>query len=410
MQKRMVIFALVLYAAFAFRPIVELPIFSRTLNLSPGDMVTILLVIGIFLKALLQRRENVVVDKPPAVIRFLLAYIFLAVVFLLPTLLFFVLHNELATSLPRSLFSYLLWIIALVLFYYGSDEQLKVDELRQLVWLLMAAFCAGVIGNLVLSTPSVNLLKLIIDTFTSQGMRLGGQIADPNQLGTLAAFFSVISIVGIINETRTVDQGSFFLFTVGTGFILLLTQSRESLLTIFIACLCLVILLMRRKQYSKAMIISLGMILGVIFVVTSVPRVIETLLAIDLGDTGSALSSRDEVWRVAGEIVLRNPFGIGFENLSHLTNNTIEQAHNSFLQTAIIAGVVGFLAFASFWLALFRLFWDRMKSVSDNWILEAYFVFSVGYLVTSLGSDHFISFYTFNAIFFGLLGFASCAR
>lgn len=406
----MVIFALVLYAAFAFRPIVELPIFSRTLNLSPGDMVTILLVLGLFIKALLKRRKSVVIERPPAVVRFLFAYVFLAVVFLLPTLLFFVLHNELATSLPRSLFSYLLWIIALVLFYYGSDSQVKVNELRQLVWLLMAAFCAGVIGNLVLSTPNVNLLKLIIDTFTSQGMRLGGQIADPNQLGTLAAFFSVISIVGIINENRTGDQGIFFLFTVGTGFILLLTQSRESLLTIFIACLCLVVLLMRRKQYSKALIISLGMILSAIFVVTSVPRIVETLLALNLGDTGAALSSRDEVWRVTGEIVLRNPFGIGFENLYHLTNNTIEQAHNSFLQTAIIAGVVGFFTFASFWLLLFRLFWERMKSVPDNWILEAYLVFSVGYLVTSLGSDHFISFYTFNAIFFGLLGFASCAR
>ncbi len=130
MQHIMVVIALMLYAAFAFNPILEISIFSRTLNLSPGDMFTILFVFGIFLKALLQNPNNVVVSRPPAVIHFLFVFLFLAIVFLLPTLLFFVLHNELVSFLPRSLYIYLLWLIALVLFYYGSDSQLKVTELR----------------------------------------------------------------------------------------------------------------------------------------------------------------------------------------------------------------------------------------------------------------------------------------
>jgi len=241
MQQRVVIFALVLYAAFAFRPIVELPIFSRTLNLSPGDMVTILLVIGLFLKALLQRRETVVIEKPPAVIHFLFAYILLAVVFLLPTLLFFVLHNELATALPRSLFNYLLWAIALVLFYYGSDSQLKINELRQIVWLLMVAFFAGVMGNLFLDNS--NLFSLITDTLTSQNSRLTGQIGDPNELGSLAAFFVVLGLMGALHEKQIRSQITFFFLALGTGLILLLTQSREALVTATVAILCIIVLL-----------------------------------------------------------------------------------------------------------------------------------------------------------------------
>lgn len=408
MQQRMVIFALVLYAAFAFRPIVELPIFSRTLNLSPGDMMTILLVVGLFLKALLQRRETVVIEKPLAVIHFLFAYILLAVVFLLPTLLFFVLHNELATALPRSLFNYLLWAIALVLFYYGSDSQLKINELSQIVWLLMAAFVAGVMGNLFLA--SSNLLSLIADTFTSQNSRLTGQIGDPNELGSLAAFFAVLGLMGALHEKQTGSQITFFFLAIGTGLVLLLTQSRESLLTVVVAVLCIIILLTRAKQYRKAFVVLSGLAIGSFLSVINIPRIAETLLALDVGNTGSALSARDQVWSSMFQIISTQPLGIGFETAYLLTSNTAQQAHNTFMQSALVGGLLGVIAFFCFIVFLFKLLWAQGKVVPDNWMIEAYFVFTVGYLATSMVSDHFISFYTFNAIFFGLLGFVACAR
>ena len=405
----MVIFALVLYAAFAFRPIVELPIFSRTLNLSPGDMVTILLTLGLFLKALLQRRETVVIEKPPAVLRFLFAYVFLAVIFLLPTLLFFVLHNELATSLPRSLFNYLLWAIALVLFYYGSDSQLNINDLRRMVWLLMGAFIAGVMGNLFL-TPSNNLFFLIAETLTSQELRLTGQIGDPNELGSLAALFSILGLMGVLHEKQRGAQWAFFFLTLGTGLVLLLTQSRESLVTVVVAVFCIVVLLARTKQYRKAFIVLSGMVCGIVFSVIHVPRIAETLSALNVGNTGSALSARDQVWSAMFQIVSTQPLGIGFETAYLLTNNTAQQAHNTFMQSALVAGILGCIAFFFFIIFLFKLLWDQEKVAPDNWMIEAYFVFSVGYLATSMVSDHFISFFTFNAIFFGLLGFVACAR
>ena len=189
MQHIMVVIALMLYAAFAFNPILEISIFSRTLNLSPGDMFTILFVFGIFLKALLQNQNNVVVSRPPAVIHFLFSFLFLAIVFLLPTLLFFILHNELVSFLPRSLYIYLLWLIALVLFYYGSDSQLKGTELRTIVWLLMGSFIGGVISNIFIATSGFDLLTLMTATLTNQGSRLGGPNCRSESIGVAGSIF-----------------------------------------------------------------------------------------------------------------------------------------------------------------------------------------------------------------------------
>ena len=200
------------------------------------------------------------------------------------------------------------------------------------------------------------------------------------------------------------------LLAVGTGFILVLTQSRESLLTLFVAMLCILFLLIKRKKYRHFLVIFLGLVIGVAFSVMNIPRIAETFSALDIGDTRYVLSARDQVWRTSLNVVLTYPFGIGFENLSYVTNNATEQAHNAFLQSAVIAGFVGFFAFICFVIVLLKLLWEQGKLVPDNWLIQAYFVFVVGYLATSMGSDHFISFFTFNAIFFGLLGFVVCSR
>ena len=410
MQQIMVVMALLLYTAFSFNPIAEISIFSRTFNLSPGDMFTILFVFGILLKALLQNQSDIFFERPPAVNRFLFAYLFLAVVFFLPTLLFFIVHNEMERYLFRSLFNYLLWLIALVLFYYGSDSRLKVKDLKYIVWLLMGIFFGGVVTNIVVSTPGINFINLIIASLSSQSTRLGGQIADPNQLGSLAAFLSVLGIMGVLYEKERKSQVIFFFLTVGTGFVMLLTQSRESMLTLFIAVLCILVFLLRDYQYGKFMVVLAGLMLGSVVIVSSIPRIVETISAIGVGDTGYVLSARDQVWQSALNVVFTYPLGIGFENLTYITNSTAGQAHNAFMQSAVIAGFMGFIAFLIFLVVLFTLLWEQKRIVADNWLLGAYQVFFVGYLVTALGSDHFISFYTFNAIFFGLLGFVVCAR
>ena len=168
MQQFLVILVLVLYVAFSFTPVTTITILSRTLFLSPGEMLTVLLIFWLFFKTMLQGRRNFVVCRPLPVIHFFYAYILLALIFLLPTLLFYVQHNEMADNMPRSLLFYSRWLIALILFYYGSDSKLRLEDLRRLVWLLMGTFVAAVIVNM----NGHNIVEMVINTFSSQYMRL----------------------------------------------------------------------------------------------------------------------------------------------------------------------------------------------------------------------------------------------
>lgn len=409
MQSIAVLVTMLLYAIFAFNPLVEIPVLSRTLNMSPGDFMMIVIVIAIAIKALVRQKDaRPSSGRSPAVNEFLITYIVLAAIFLAPTILFFILRNELANYIPRVLFNYLQWIIALVLFYFGSETQLKFQDVKMVLCLLGGGFLAGVFGNMFMEMPGLQLLQLIASTMTTQSMRLSGQIADPNQLGTIAAFFAIFGIAGLVKEPEIRLKSFFLLLTGGTGLIMLLTQSRESLTTFFVAIVCYTFLMLRERRYLPGIVLAFFLLFGVVFSFASIPRIAETLTAIDAGQTGDALSDRGRVWGVAWDIIASSPVGIGFETMALLTGYSVEQAHNAFLQAAVIAGIFGFVAFCYFYFSLFKLIWLRKQRCAKNWMLDGYLVFAVGYLVTSVGSDHFISFYTFNAIFFGLLGFVAC--
>lgn len=407
MQQFLVILVLVLYVAFSFTPVTTITILSRTLFLSPGEMLTVLLIFWLFFKTMLQGRRSFVVCRPLPLIHFFYAYILLALTFLLPTLLFYVQHNEMADNMPRSLLFYSRWLIALILFYYGSDSKLRLEDLRRLVWLLMGTFVAAVIVNM----NGHNIVEMVINTFSSQYMRLsGGFFPDPNQLGEIAALFLVIGLMGTLCEKKRAHALIYFMLTSAMGIIVLMTQSRESLVTFFVAVLGIIFFLLKKKRYVKALVMLSGLLAGAVFVVLSIPRVEETILSFSAGDTSYALNARDETWRLAWQTLWEYPWGIGYENLFYLNDGVIEQAHNAFLQAALVGGVFGFLVFLCFLGLLFRLLWLQRRVHPDNWMLEAYFAFLLGYIASSMASDHFITFIVFNAIFFGLLGFTACAR
>ena len=75
------------------------------------------------------------------------------------------------------------------------------------------------------------------------------------------------------------------------------------------------------------------------------------------------------------------------------------------MQATVVAGGLGFLAYLAFLYYLIKLLWTLRCEQRFNWLLDAYIVFLSGYLITAMWSDHFISFFTFNSIFFGYLGF-----
>ena len=410
MKQFMVFLVLILYVAFSFNPLTELVIFSRTLFLSPGEMMTVLLVVGIVLNTLISGKRPVIGQRPPAVNHFLLSYLFMAAVFLIPTLLFFLIRNELADNLPRSLLWYSRWLIALILFYVGSDSELKFEDVRLVLWVLMGTFILAVFGNLGSGPGDSSVAGMIARTFESQYLRLEGQFPDPNQLGVIAVLFTVIGLMGALHEEKAGYRLLFAALALGTSIIMMLTQSREAILTLLVALLGTTGLLVRKREYGKGLVVLAGLIFGSALIVVNIPRVAETLMAVDVGNATYALNARDETWRAAWDVIATNPFGIGFENLSYITADLYWQAHNAFLQSAVVAGIFGFAAYLYFLVSLFLLLRAQENDCRGNWMMEACTVFLAGYVATSMVSDHFITFFIFNAIFFGLLGISCRAR
>ncbi len=405
-QQIAVIITLMLYTIFAITPVAGVSMFSRTLNIAPGDLMMVFIGLNIIIELLVKKTPKSRADfRSTEVVQFLSSYFALAAIFFAPTILFFLLRNEFATYIPRNIYVFFLWLIPLILFYYGTASPIRYQDVKRIMNLLLVSFLAGVFGGMLTVAPGLSLIELIFSSLTSSVSRLSGQIEDPNQLGTIAAFFTVFAVIGMIKEKSVGQKAFFFLMTAGTSLVLLLTQSRESLATLFIALVCFVFVILREKKLLSGFLLTMVLLMAVLLSLWFIPRITDTITAIQGGETGDALSSRDVVWKTALDIVSTNPLGIGFETMYLITGSTAMQAHNAFLQAAVVAGGLGFLLFINFLYFLIKLLWKQRSEHQYNWLLDAYIVFLVGYLVTAMWSDHFISFFTFNAIFFGFLGF-----
>lgn len=405
-QQIAVIITLILYTTFALTPVAGISMFSRTLNIAPGDLMMVFIGLNIIIELLVKKKTKSMTDfRSTEVVHFLSSYFALAAVFFAPTILFFLLRNEFATYIPRNIYVFFLWLIPLILFYYGTANQIRYQDAKRILHLLLVSFLAGVFGSMLTVASGLSLIEMIYSSLTSPGSRLSGQIEDPNQLGTIAAFFTVFSVIGMMKEKGARQKTFFFLMTAGTSLVLLLTQSRESLATLFIALVCFALIIIREKKLLSGFFLTMVLLLAVLLSLWFIPRITDTITAIQVGETGDALSSRDVVWKMALDIISTNPLGIGFETMYLLTGSTAMQAHNAFLQAAVVAGALGFLLFINFLYFLIKLLWKQRCEHQYNWLLDAYIVFLAGYLVTAMWSDHFISFFTFNAIFFGFLGF-----
>ena len=406
MQQIAVIITLVLYTVFSMTPLAGISMFSRTLNIAPGDLVMVFIGLSIIIEQLVKKRSNKASQfRAPNIVHFLYSYIALAAVFLAPTILFFMLRNEYATYMPRNVYVFFLWLIPIILFYYSTAKSIRFVEAKRILNLLMVSFLAGVIGNMWSVAPGFGLIEMVLSSLTSPVSRLSGQIEDPNQLGTVAVFFAVFAILGLIKEPKFRQRTFFVVFAIASCFVLLLTQSRESMVTLFVSMISLCVLLVRERRLLPAFFLAILLFVVALTSLWFVPRIAETITAVRLGETGDALSARDTVWKTSLDIITSNPLGIGFETMYLISAGSAHQAHNAFLQATVVAGGLGFLAYLAFLYYLIKLLWTLRCEQRFNWLLDAYIVFLSGYLITAMWSDHFISFFTFNSIYFGYLGF-----
>lgn len=392
---------LFLYTIYALQPAMNLKLFSKTLVLAPGEILSLILVLlfldKIFLKSNNEEKTNN---------KLFWGLIIMGFLFLISTLLFYFSNNDLVANMPRSLLMFSKWLMAPVLFFIACNSKVRVKDLKIFVLLLIGFFIISVCANL--GNNFEDLLAIITKSLETKYTRLSSAFPDPNQFGEITALFIIISLNDSLNSQVIWRK---LLNVVLISFLLImlaLTQSREAMLTLIIAIFSLGILKWRTRHQTSAIVIFSIAIFALISLIPLVPRLFETLVQITSGETVRSLDNRDSIWIVALETIIRYPLGIGFENLSYITNGHYFEAHNAFLQAAVVSGLPGLTAYLFFVHSLYKLLKSYVNGTDNKvkWITEAYFVFFFGYMVTSLFSDHFITFYIFNAIFFGMLGLA----
>jgi putative inorganic carbon (HCO3(-)) transporter len=165
---------------------------------------------------------------------------------------------------------------------------------------------------------------------------------------------------------------------VGT---LLLTQSRNALISLAIGVAFLLWLAVRRARLPLA----LGATLAVVIIIFVGPQQVVANLSTSLGlipgdvaNPGTA-ASRLEIWSRALYGIEDFTFtGMGMGTFSHVmpvlypgssfvSGRDIGHAHNQFLQAGLDLGLPGLIAFMSTWLVAATLAWATWRRSSDSW-------------------------------------------
>lgn len=167
------------------------------------------------------------------------------------------------------------------------------------------------------------------------------------------------------------------LIVVFTAIMIVLTQARGSLVTLFALILILVALRWRRGW----LLVTLGLIIVMLLSVCIGPRkILEIVIATD---ALTGLDGRMEIWSRAIYMIQDFPFtGIGMGSFGPVADSlypfflrapgTIPHSHNIFLQIAVDLGIPGLIA----WLAIFLLIawmgWQLFRygrSANDPWAM-----------------------------------------
>lgn len=406
------VLVMALYAGFATLNIASISLGSKTLFLSPGDIsllgVTGVLVLQAFLRA--ATGGGGFVRIPRTALPIVLPLGLLAFLFAVSTLLAATGPYGYLLNLPRSLLFYSRWLSSLIIFAISINVHVTAQGLYLVVFFLAVCLVTGFLAATV--NGAATLSELVSATTLNQYTRVEGLLSDPNQLGQIAVLFLVLLVALALTAPRGRIRGAIWLTGAALALITLLTQSREALLTLLIALVTLWYMLTRRRRFVSAFLLFLLLIGGAVLTLQS-PRLWETLARMQSVGIVAALNGRDQTWGTALGIIGSYPLtGIGFENMSALTEGTVWQAHNGFLQAAVVSGILGLLGYVWLLVAVGERLRSCLLSSQDRTvraIVMGLMAVYVGYIVTAFVSDHFITFYIYNDLFWGLTGLTLAA-
>jgi O-antigen ligase len=242
--------------------------------------------------------------------------------------------------------------------------------------------------------------------------RFSGLMGNPNGLGLLGAFsYVLIQWIGL-NEMTTYSKRSLLIFKVLLFLIIILTGSRTALLAVF--AFELILRVYKNKILLIVSLLSLTFI-GIILNSVVFEELIMSLGLIDYLrlDTLETASGRTEVWEVAYDEFLRQPWlgkGLLYDDyfiqdysLKRFGENNARnwnKVWNSYLSLALDVGIIGILLFGHFWYRLFKASTDKIfglafivmiliTAVTESWMAASMNTYMpVVFLIWALQTNH----------------------
>jgi O-antigen ligase len=402
-----VILVLCLYAGLASNTYSLVSFRGKTLTLSAGDIgmfvVTGILLLGVMSEMAMGKDDVLTVSAGARPIVLPLAA--LGLLFLLSTLWAGIGPLASRINFEVSLLSYARWLVGPVALLLLANSAIKPERFRTVVALLAVIFAVGYASAALFGQKQI---ETVVTGGLSPFMRISGMFSEPNEMGQIAVLFLVILVAYELVAPKARRNLLVWVLAAGLASMVFLTQSREALISLLVSAVVLGFFLVNRNR-KVAAVVLLGLLAFSVVMLLQIPRFANTITDVRSGAAVSALNGRDEVWAGAWEVASEHTLtGIGFENLGTLTEGRIWEAHNGFMQAAMVSGVLGFLAYV--WLVLntgrYLLRYSRERDGTLRAIFTALFCVFIGYMVTSLVSDHFVTFYVYSALFWGMVGLA----
>lgn len=402
-----IILVLCLYAGLASNTYNLISFGGKTLTLSAGDlgMIAITGILLLWIMAELALGKDGVFTLPVEARPFLIPLGVLGLLFLLSSLWAGIGSLASRINFAQSLLAYAHWLIGPVVLLFLANSAIKPERFRTAVALLAMVFVTGYVAVALFAQKQI---ETVITGGLNPLIRISGTFSDPNEMGEIAVLFLVILAAYELVAPEARRNKLVWLLVAALAFMIFLTQSREALISLLVSVVVLGFFLVKRNRKLAAVVLLALLALSVVLLLR-IPRVASTVIDIRSGVAVSALNGRNEVWSGSWNVISSRPFtGIGFENLAMLTDGSLWQAHNGFMQAAVVSGFLGLLAYI--WLVintgryLFR--YSRERDGTVRAIFVALFCVFAGYLVTALVSDHFITFYVYSTLFWGIVGLA----
>ncbi len=326
------------------------------------------------------------------------------------TLFNHIIYPSLDDYIIKTIIEFSKWASGIAVLYIGLRfirwEESDLKQIFILMTILSVAICSILIyryrlfdiHNWIYLSPKENRIYSVWESIAK------------NEIPEVLTLISLILLSILATERRRSLRLTYIIFAV----VLILTSlfffSRESYLTMF-AGFFFLIMIKRVTNISKVIAWSLlGVSLIFFLRMPFGRRVTDSIQTIDV-DPNVATSFRLDRWTSAIEIGLKHPLtGVGFCGFENFEkNHQGTSAHNAFLQSLCIGGIPQLVIFL---IVLFNVYKEIRKALQKKGTIflksfvEGLFSFYIGYVISALFSDHFISFYYLNLIFWGLFAIA----